>query len=536
VFLSPSEVEGVASHVLATGPVVDPALPAPWSQERVADLYLFDDVGGGAMVEGLAASYPVVRAMEIPGQDPTKTTLASDSRGRLLVVRWNPAAELPKLPFELWRLDVAGGAAEYLAETSTAVDFLPNANPRLGQRSFLVSPGLTQAFVADYGFGWVFGPSARQFLWQANSPAFIDENLYCAGLISLDQGSGRLGTDIVRVRPDRAPEVILSSTGNLSVVPVVGDRTPQLVLILHGEQGSGAFGLLDAETLASRSLPSEKGQATFLSASSDGHLLLFLSAREGVDATQAASYGLFIYDWTTEVHAVIDSAVVGNGARGIMEWRPGTHELWFATAPDGFAIWEPGQPLRRQSGTLAQHADPFGRKSAFARDGRYWFSDGGGDRPTLYLGFAAEPTAPLLALNPLGTKSDRHFETGDGRLLVEAWASDYRRNDVYLVDPEAGTIRPLGSAGQVVAAGRTRALALVNWQLSRSSGRLALLDYATGASTVLAEDVYAVDVDRGRSAVVPRGTDALAPGTRCAFLLRNRLESRDDGLWVAELP
>jgi hypothetical protein len=36
--------------------------------------------------------------------------------------------------------------------------------------------------------------------------------------------------------------------------------------------------------------------------------------------------------------------------------------------------------------------------------------------------------------------------------------------------------------------------------------------------------------------VPPPGTDPLAPGTRIAFLLRNRLESRDDGLWVAELP
>jgi hypothetical protein len=53
---------------------------------------------------------------------------------------------------------------------------------------------------------------------------------------------------------------------------------------------------------------------------------------------------------------------------------------------------------------------------------------------------------------------------------------------------------------------------------------------------VLAEDVYAVAVDRGRSATVPPGKDVLLPGTRVAFLSRNRLESRDDGLWVAELP
>jgi hypothetical protein len=142
----------------------------------------------------------------------------------------------------------------------------------------------------------------------------------------------------------------------------------------------------------------------------------------------------------------------------------------------------------------------------------------------------------VLPLNPTGTEAYRYAQLDDGRLLVEAWSSDYRRDDIYLVDADAGTTRAIASAGQLVAVGQTRALALLNWQLSRSSGDLTLIDYASGAHTLLAQDVYAVDVDRGKSAAVPPGTDALAPATRVAFLSRNRLESRDDGLWVAELP
>ena len=75
------------------------------------------------------------------------------------------------------------------------LDLLPNPNPRLGQRPFIVSPGLSQVFAADSGFGWVIGPSTVRFLWQANDPVFIGEDLYCSGLISLDADSMSLGSD-----------------------------------------------------------------------------------------------------------------------------------------------------------------------------------------------------------------------------------------------------------------------------------------------------------------------------------------------------
>jgi hypothetical protein len=63
-----------------------------------------------------------------------------------------------------------------------------------------------------------------------------------------------------------------------------------------------------------------------------------------------------------------------------------------------------------------------------------------------------------------------------------------------------------------------------------------LIDLATGVQTLLAQDVYAAAVDPGIHAYVAPGTDALAPGTRIAFLVRNRMDSPYDGIWVAELP
>ena len=62
------------------------------------------------------------------------------------------------------------------------------------------------------------------------------------------------------------------------------------------------------------------------------------------------------------------------------------------------------------------------------------------------------------------------------------------------------------------------------------------VDLATGAQTLLAENVYTVAVDPGTHADVPPGMNALAAGTRIAFLVRNPFASPYDGLWVAELP
>jgi hypothetical protein len=265
-------------------------------------------------------------------------------------------------------------------------------------------------------------------------------------------------------------------------------------------------------------------------------LLVFRNIVTPANTTEPADYRLFIYDWPTEQFVAITSAWTGRRIVGTAEWRPGTHELWFDLDSDGFAIWKPGNEMVVLDGSLFPYQEALGRASAFTRDGRHWFSRSPGVRSSVSVGMADDPTAPLLQLHPSGTQSDRYWTVDDGRLLVEAWSVDERRSDLHLVDADARTTRAMGNAGRVVAVGQGRALALLNWQSARSSGELTLIELASGHRRMLGADVYAVAVDREASDGVRIPTDTLAPGARVAFLIRNRLESRDDGLWVATLP
>jgi hypothetical protein len=534
VFLSPSEQDGVPSYLLATGPVRNLGLPGPLSGETMADVYAFADSSPVITREGLGGVAPLFDNLDPATTDPTDYTFATDSLGRLLYVRFNPATQpASAASFELWRFDLATGAGEFLTYVNPAVANNQEPDRRLGLRPFLLSPARTQVFASAAGFdGDLIGLASRQLLYRANAPVFIGEDFYCSGIV--DPNTPTVGTNIIRIRPGASPEILLSSTGQLGLDAIVGDFTPQLVLTLATDQGNAPFALLDTNTLASTSFPPEKGPAQFYGASSDGHFLLFETNLASRDP--AVEHSLFVYDWTANTFETLDSYQLGRTLSWVSEWRPGTHELWATTLPGGFAVWNPEHGVTTYAAPLWWVHDHQRWPSSFTRDGRYWFSTGTGMRPSLYLGSADDPSAALLPLNPSGTEVYDYWQLDDGRLLVEAWASNYRRDDIYLVDPDAGTSRAIATSGHLVATGQTRALAILNWQASRSSGELTLVDYATGAHTVLAQDVYAVDVDRGKSAAVPAGTDALAPGTRVAFLSRNRLESRDDGLWVAELP
>jgi hypothetical protein len=176
----------------------------------------------------------------------------------------------------------------------------------------------------------------------------------------------------------------------------------------------------------------------------------------------------------------------------------------------------------------------------FTRDGSHWFSAetrmiGNFVEGALFVGDAEDPGAPPLQLNPWGESLSALWETRDGRLLVGASPLlDPSRQDLYLVDPVTGGSRPIAGGGHLVALGQSRVLALLNWQLSSSTGDLTLVDLDTGTRTLLAEGVYGVALDPGTDPLAD--ADPLAPGTPIAFLVRNRLASPHDGLWVAQLP
>jgi hypothetical protein len=532
VFLSPSETDNTPSHLFATGPLRNPPSSYPLSfQPMLADLYTFPDPNPAASAGGLATMQPVLENDYIPSANPVDYVSATDILGRLLVVEFNPIT--PQMSgFQVWRFDPVSGSRAFLA----------NANVVNGE-SFLLSPGRTRGYVYQNGSATEFELDDQRSFASINGAAFIGEDFYYLVYQYEDATSSTsyarfAGTNIYRIRPSAQPELLLASAGEMTFEVISGDRVPQLLLSLNTDGGLSPFALLDTETLVTTSLPRERGQASFVSTSSDGHWLAFSTTIPSADPEQPQNYGLFLYDWTAREYATLDAAHLGLSLPAAMEWRPGRAELWIYAFSNNLAVWRPDASLKKgiqATPTLYARA-PDGNRSIFTRDGRHWFSTDGNDRPTISVGSADNPTGPRWPLNPLGTVTTSHWETDDGRVLFGAWTIDENRKDYYLVDADAGTSYAVASAGHLIALGHTRALALLNWEVSRAIGDLTLIDLASNEKTLLAEDVYAVDVDRGKSADVPPGTDVLAPGTRVAYLMRNRLASPWDGLWVASLP
>jgi hypothetical protein len=542
VYLSPSEQEGVPSHLLATGPLRGLPLASVYASSEpyvsdgaaLSDLYVIPYDGVASPASGLAGWQPVVSDLVVDYRALIGGDIPTDSQGRLIFLRYVPDLDL----MQIERVDLADRATSQVGYPSVLVN---------GQ-FFVLSPARTRVYspgqlceldgclpvnraASEAGAG----ATANQF---ATIVAFIGEDFY---YVDRPAGaSAATGGNLNRIRPQATPEVLLSFTGTVTFQPILSDRTPQLLLFLSTDSGAAPFALLDTDTLNTTSLPPEKGQAQFVSASSDGHWLAFVTALAAANPGQRADHRLFLYDWTTGSHATVDSARVGQGIGTYREWRPGRAELWFSTFDDGLGVWRPDAGLATARSTLLPYLRaPEDKSSVFTRDGRHWFSmgEGGeGARSTVYVGSSDAPTAPLQVLNPRGTVTTSYWETDGGRLLVGAWTLDGNRKDIYLVDADAGTSRAIASTGHLLALGHTRALALLNWESARESGDLTLIDLASGAHTVLAENVYEVSVDRGMSASVPPGGDTLAPGTRVAFLTNNRLASPWDGLWVASLP
>jgi hypothetical protein len=369
-----------------------------------------------------------------------------------------------------------------------------------------------------------------------NGATFIGEDFYYS---SVGPNWG-----IYRIKPSSAPERLVAASTPVAFTPILSDGPPQLLLFLVTGSGLAPFALFDTEALVSSSLPPEKGSAQFLSVSSDGHWLLFESVQASSTTTgPTEEYTLFLFDWTTGAYQTLNAASVGQpiGAwsGGLCAWRPGHAELWVSTWPNGLMIWKPDRSL------TAGGANPFywyeeegsRSRSLFTPDGRHWFSFAVGDHAIMaFVGSADDPSGPVFPLNPRGTDTSGYRQTSDGQLLVDAHLLASERSDLYLVNPDTGASRAIGSNGHVLALGQTRALALLDWQFSTFTGTLTLIDLVTGGQTMLAENVYAVAIDPGKSAEVPPGTDSLAAGTGVAFLKRNRIPSPYDGLWMATLP
>jgi hypothetical protein len=522
VFFLPSEVEGVPSTLVASGPVRQAAL----SDESVVDLFKLDYPSSVSAWDGLASGSPAVKDLVLDNSNgnPTSYIPHTDSRGRLVYL--TPAETESDASINVARVDFGTLERQVLG-------------PRLASNpGFLMSDKRSRIFA---GSSLVELDSVTEIdQLTVGRPAFIGEDFYY-GLDSSGDAAAA-GKSLNRRKPGAAPEVLLTSTAPLKFVVIRGDLAPQLLVYWVNPSGDVPSSVFDTQRLASARVPLQLNQAQYLSASSDGHCLLF------AEVLSDGANRLYVFDWTTGRIDQVDSASFAVSREP--EWRPGAEELWFSSEPRGLGIWNPtlAQPqIDPNTMVVRLSRAPELRDSMFTRDGHHWFSvqvrslgetgdPGTAVEQTMFVGSVDDGAAPLIQLYPEGADFHALWETSDGRLLVGASTFDENRQDIYLIDPDTGSSRGIASGGRLVALGKTRALALLGWQPATSTGDLSLIDLATGSARVLAQDVYYVAVDPGFSAAVSPETDRLAPGTAIAFLSRNRLVAPYDGLWVARLP
>ena len=514
VYLSPSESEGIPSYLLVAGPLEQPSSAS--LQLRVSDLYTVPWAAQPRSGAGLAEVRPVATGFVADDLDPIHSSIATDSRGRLLVPQYSHRTDTVQ-DFYALRIDLAGGVLETLEP-----DYAFGRTTDTG--FFRFSPARTVVCVYDV-FDLEGGP--RAITDDCDHVIFVGEDLYYLYSDIFARPGYVCGPveGLCRLRADGLSELVFASSSLADVRAIPSIDAHKLLMSLRTTPDLTNYSLLDADTLAVTPLPPETGGLVFESASPDGHWLQF----EHV-----------LYNWSTGNLVTLDASLLGQEV-GPSRWRPGHNELWISdVSSDQFAILTllgDASPVGTPVG-IEVHRFPGPLPTAFTSDGRYSLFTEGGWGAIVYLGAADHPDSPRFAINPRGVQIQSLQQLSDGRLLVQCQADDDTRSpqDISVVDPDTGVTRVICSDCKLVALGQYRALLLLDWALAQETGNLALLDLDTFAQTRLAESVYAVAIDRGQSASVAPDSDALAPGTQAAFLVRNRLVAPYDGLWVAKLP
>ena len=490
------------------------------SNGEADDMYLVADPGRTA---ASSAAPTVTRGatLLLPNAFGPSTTLPylelapplpQDAAGRLLVAQSDPGSGYAST--ELFRIDLT---------TGTALDLGPEVRFALspsGQRFVLDVPdATTTVYEAD---------GSQITLANASEATFVGENLY---LLQADDPADVAMQTLEELTPDGALQTI--AQGLTGFQALSGTTSGDLILSVADGDGTFSSSLLDPTTLAQTPLPGD-----YQSASPDGRCLLL-----SVFGDDSVSWNIF--DAST---GAITPAPSPSGGWG---WRPGHDAFWAMEqnpSPQTYRppmlpiqIWQPATgttTIDVGDATLqAYQLAPSSNPTPFTPDGRYWFSArfsaaGSGQ---CFVGPADDPTAPTFPVNPVGTRPGQYWQLADERLLVEATVGDYTRNDIYLVDPVTGASRELASGGHVVMTGATRALTLLNWISSAATGDLTLIDFDTGATTVLAENVSQVVLQPPAETTGLSG-DPLAPGLDVAFVVHDLLDSPYDGVWVATLP
>ena len=456
-----------------------------------------------------------------------------DSQGRLYVFRatFAPSTESPGATDEqdnLIRVDPATGEqrdfgsveSAIISADRTRVVFEPQQPPAVG-----AMPTPQPPFV-------VIDADDTETMLPGDGLLFAGDDLY---YVSDDRRLWRLPS------ASRVPEALVDDVDYFTVFSTARGPLLPVTTIVDPMTGALRSSLFDAKTLTGIPLPPQTAMARTFVPSPGGRFVATQGAtmQSGPDLDMiSTTLTLFDRDTGQEIVATEPFGIYS------LIWRPGHDEAWFVADTDELLRGQTGgQPedvgQGASPGGFPQGSSPSSQQllltgqPIFTPDGQFRLVVEGfqSDRQPVDLQSADDATAPFFRLNQPGTGIGGIWPLGDGRLIVEDWLTDSKRNDIYLVDPVARAQRELATTGNVVAAGRDRCLALLHWVASGSSGDLTIVDYATGAATLIAENVHAVAVDASGDP-----NDALAPGTRVAFLVRNRIASPYDGLWVIDLP
>jgi hypothetical protein len=331
---------------------------------------------------------------------------------------------------------------------------------------------------------------------------------------------------LLRVRGtalEAAPELLAEDVGAFFVTPTA--RGPILVLARPTPKDGfvTTHSLFDPTTAQVFPVPGETEPAQFVQPwpSPDGRFLffsLFAPSDRGsgftisvLDRDTGASYVKPVEDGVSSHH-----------------WRPEHDEIWLQTTA-GPIRWRNGGDFEPLPEGAIGDANVRPNLSIFTPDGRYVVSGGFGS--PFGLRSADDPAGEPKAVGSKGTSVTSYWPLPDGRGIAEVYTTFQMHADLVLIDPGAGTSKTLGTGGWVIAVGAHHALAYLDWVKSTSSGTLALIDLDTGARKVLGENVYDVALETPATKV-----DRLPPGARVAFLMRHRIASPYDGVWMTTLP
>jgi hypothetical protein len=463
-----------------------------------------DDPGAG---KPAPAERDLLEHVNVTNCSQPPCVLSTDSLGRLYLVTQvaTPSDNNPggtEVHRELFRVDPSSGASVSLGD----VYELQMSDDRTRTAAVTSDQGQFTCTVSDVSGG-------QQTLVGVEHAQFAGNDLL------FTSAEHRL----MRLRPDGQTDILAEDVFGFEVMDT--DRGPLVMIRQESDMSPPRWGLFDVGAQTAIALPPATAESQRLLQSPSGRYVVALHAYDN------STRPMTLFDRDTGNERTESIPIREHFDSGL--WRPGHDEFWIQADSNlwkfhperglaQFAAWGGFLPL-----WAAQPNEPI-----FTIDGNFWMGivPPPGEKSSVFLHSADDANAEPLLLNPSGTGVTSAWPMNDGRLLVEDWIANRKRNDIYLADPAAHTLFALTTGSNIVAVGRDRMLAFLRWSIT-GSGDLTLIDFATGAQLLIAENVSSVAVDRS-----PSADDPLAPGTGVAFLVRNRIASPFDGLWVATLP